>query len=281
MDVIKHFAKKERRFQILLNKWEKVKEMHNILQILYEATNQSQRADMTLSDFYGCWLLAKIQLENFQEHHTNLARQMLHAMNRREKILIDNDTMVSAVFLDPRYSSELTESQIERAKANLVNCWCNLKSTVTQNNVNQNERTNTKRDFLEEHFLNKGLEPIINNDVKESTGPDFSKAGIDILRLLDKYYAESIRLHHSESILQFWENKASTHPELYIIACIFNSIPPCQTTVERAFSALNCIFTNRRYKIKQSMLEDILTIKLNDCIKEIICIQDRNLINKP
>ena len=71
----------------------------------------------------------------------------------------------------------------------------------------------------------------------------------------------------------FWESKTNQWPELYFISQIVLAVPPTQVTVERAFSGLSLVLTNRRCRLTKEFLSDILTVKLNS---ELFCLTNLN-----
>ena len=71
------------------------------------------------------------------------------------------------------------------------------------------------------------------------------------------------RLPKNADILVFWEKKKFQYPELYQVAQVLLGVPATQVSVERAFSCLNFVFSERRHNLKDSILEAILLIRLN------------------
>lgn len=63
--------------------------------------------------------------------------------------------------------------------------------------------------------------------------------------------------------MRYWESVKETHFELYDLAMIIFSVPPTEVQIERDFSSLKHIFTDRRYNLTQKRLESILLIHLN------------------
>lgn len=60
-----------------------------------------------------------------------------------------------------------------------------------------------------------------------------------------------------------WRARKSTHPELYELAMVILAAPSTQVSVERAFSALNLVFSDLRCGLSDEVLQNILLIKLN------------------
>lgn len=64
-----------------------------------------------------------------------------------------------------------------------------------------------------------------------------------------------------EYILQYWEERKGEHKELYMLAMTVFGIPPTEVQIERDFSNLNFVFSDRRCRLER--LEDIMAINLN------------------
>lgn len=64
-------------------------------------------------------------------------------------------------------------------------------------------------------------------------------------------------------IFKFWEAVKLTDPEMAKLAAIVLSAPATQVTVERAFSTLPLVITERRANIGPDLLNKLLTVKLN------------------
>ena len=73
------------------------------------------------------------------------------------------------------------------------------------------------------------------------------------------------RLNADENVLEFWESKKfeSGYKNLYILSQVVLAVPATQVSVERAFSALTLILSDRRTRMLPDLIDDILIIKLN------------------
>lgn len=69
-------------------------------------------------------------------------------------------------------------------------------------------------------------------------------------------------------VWQHWVQRKQSHPELYAVATVVLATPASQASVERAFSALGLVLTDRRGDLGPTALEDTLLIKLNKEIFE-------------
>lgn len=83
----------------------------------------------------------------------------------------------------------------------------------------------------------------------------------DIEAALDLFNPPVIPI--KESVLQFWARDDEAYDELRDVAAAIYAIPPTETHVERDFSALKFIFSDRRSRLSDETLENILCIYLN------------------
>lgn len=72
------------------------------------------------------------------------------------------------------------------------------------------------------------------------------------------------RRHHGYDVWKHWVDKLDTHPELYAVALVVLAVPSNQISVERSFSALPLVMTDRRHNIGEENLANILLVKLNE-----------------
>lgn len=259
--------------KLLLRKWSHVKEIVTILQIPYKATIALQKQDLTLSDAFAIWLKIRIHLHSpmiIRLCETKLGNCLINALNNRQQTIYKNPAMLSAIYLDPRYRSEiiLDENLVREAIGMLSNLWRRLSCFGTE------KTTETTTDCSKE---SSGL----------NTSIDF-----DNIEILDNYLSRSCHAHNSEpaantqtlsieeqlelfqpekvssdtSIISFWESEKEQNNNLYQLAMVIYAIPPSETQIERDFSTLEFIFSQKRQRLSAEMLESILTIHLNSDI---------------
>ena len=60
-------------------------------------------------------------------------------------------------------------------------------------------------------------------------------------------------------MLQYWELRRFSHPELYKLSQVVLSIPATQVSVERAFSALSLVLSHLRSRMSSETINDCLT----------------------
>lgn len=194
-------------------------------------------------------------------------------MIHREQKLINNDILLSAVYMDPRYKVLLSNTQIERAKSHLKHLWAKIISlnhdanAMNESNDNGNSSSESGSTYDEfEHLLK--LKERQQNLIKTC-----SSIESDLYRIeteLERYNVEQKRLNRKINILQFWDEKKQSQPELYKLAMIVLAVPATQVSVERLFSGLKFILSPLRTNIGEEILENQLLVRANRifCHKE-------------
>lgn len=284
-EAIKFFGKTDASFKTIEQKMPIIREAIKILKIPYEVTKLLQKPDITLSDFYGDCLMMREKLKIFKnkrDKQTDLAEHLLSAFENRSSKMLDNQLTIAAVYLDRRFSSELTENHMGLAKLFLSNLWERLRSLrkeIIESSVANEEQTNTletddEENFnFEKYFQGKGLfvaDHVNNNQLErpiisanENTQPNYAKSKSEFLLLLEDFEEKYPIIGHETPIIRFWQEHKGQFLEIFEIADIIFGIPPSQAAVERSFSQFGYVFNCRRCKIASVLLENILIIKLN------------------
>lgn len=271
-----HGAKTMREFRAYMDNWHILEEIIDVLRILYDATVFLQKSEIGLSDFYGCWLKINFKLSQHvsQSHqHTDLAEKLLNGLDDRKHTLIDNNVMDMALFLDRRFSLELTAQRIGVAKMSLIRLFRRMES-MSEPEVAESDASNafnTSDALLEAYFKDKHVTGDTPGAVPEENG---RISDGDLLRKFSEFESkENIRWHSNTNILTRWIELRGEYPVLYALASVILAIPPTQCDVERDFSELSLVFGSKRYNLKQSTLESILLLKLNPEIYYDVCHQ--------
>lgn len=242
-------------FKILISKWSVLTEIADVLKIVYDATIAIQIPHFTLSDLFRCWIRIHVRLERMKKNpalRTGLVNTLLMSLQARKIALLKHPAMLCAIYLDPRVYKELSEGEIKIAKIHLADLSeriFNLKTNMSDSIVST--------DSIEEYFSKPNTHQ--SNIDRSDTRADFMQS-MDNFRLSLPH--ESTK-NQNKTIFEFWESKKELYPALYEVACAINGIPPSQVTVERSFSALSFLYSNKRSSLKQETLEQCLMIKLN------------------
>lgn len=183
---------------------------------------------------------------------TALVNTLLESLQDRKIALLKHPAMVCAIYLDPRVYKELSEGEIKIAKIHLADLSeriFNLKTNTSDSLVSN--------DSIEEYFSKPNI---------HQSNTDTSDTRADFMQSMDNFrysLSHESTKNHDKTIFEFWESKKELFPALYQVASAINGIPPSQVTVERSFSALSFLYSNKRSRLKQETLEHCLMIKLN------------------
>lgn len=269
---IAYFKENNKSCDLLIRKWEVLKELVRILKLPYLTTNYLQRENATLSDFFGIMIGLEIGLKkeiNKTERKTNFAQLLQSTVSSRKRRLLSNRLMITAIYLDPRYKCELVNQpeKVVIAKITIEKIWHRIQSLKgNSHEINEINISNDGDKSIEEINLNSIFSDIdrhydVENVSVETEGTVNTNVGI--MQALDKYDTSlgTSRANSNQSVLQFWEeNKNAYSTELCQVA---NTIHSTQSSIERLFSALNFIYSDRRYNLSQGLLENILILHSN------------------
>lgn len=255
-----------KQFELSENEWEGVGGLVSILDPFNKYTKKLQSNTVTLSDFIGYWTMIRIKLAKSEDE---LSQKLLLEMNKKQEMLMENPAMVAAIYLDPRYQRGIKDKRPLALQflVNLYHKMNRVESFDSEGNKNQlfedliEEGATTDNDDDSYDDMNAYLDACdaVRNPLEsggnQPTDEEF------ITNLLNEFDGSSEPLQ--SSIWEIWEKKKDTNPELYRLATTVFSIPPTQTTVERAFSSLPIILSSHRTRLNDDTLENILIIRLN------------------
>lgn len=241
------------------DKWEKLCVIVQTLQPVIETSMKLQTSHLTLSDFYGLWVQCKIKVRNSKNFFSDI---LLKHLSEKETSLLQSNMVLGAVYLDPRFKILLSKSQKEQAVQHLKLIWNKLQ-LLEKKNFNDSGEAEVESpldmsddtiDDLEDFLRSKEL-AVEKNRFLISTEEtiEFMLNNFDYVQRLDK----------RTNILEFWEENKNTHPHLFKIAMVVLGTPATQTSVERAFSALQFVLQDNRNSDNENTLEDILIIRAN------------------
>lgn len=258
------------------------------MSIPYKATVDLQKKELTLSDVYGIWLKSQLHLDACiklkKNYKTDLAKHLLNAINERKETVFKNPLMTAALFLDPRFRRQVLRdvNKTEEAMQTLKNIWRRLIALndapnvpVAMNISDKSVDSNVSLDFDAQAELDKYLS--IGNGIVIETAHETAHE-IDIEHLLDIFNPDAIS--SEKSVLKYWEEAKEHNPQLYELAMVVFAVPPTEVQIERDFSKLNFIFTDRRCSLTEERLNDIMLIHLNDEIFHHVKQEELNSLGK-
>ncbi|XP_037719418.1 uncharacterized protein LOC119553225 isoform X6 [Drosophila subpulchrella] len=240
----------------------------------YQATLKLQDKHLVYSEFFVVWMELKLKCENSH----NLIKKKLSAQKKiRESKLLENEALLAAIYMDPRVNCMLTNYQKSLAKANLKKIafrLFELKQAQTPN-VPALE-TPVREEMFDSSFSStlstassseeKSLFSAFLDDfqtVSESKKDPVSAKLVKIYADIENFDVTFGRLPLNSNILEFFNDLQLKLPHISALAQVVLATPATQVSVERAFSALHFILSERRSSISAENLNALLVIKLN------------------
>lgn len=271
-------------FKAICQKLSVISEATKLLQIPFVVTQLLQKPDCTLSDFYGACIEMgeRLKIATQKQKKTDLAQCLLNEFENRRHHMINNEAMLTAVYLDRRFAIDLSDRETELAKTALGNLWQRFSNA--QRSETPQEPTNQSVEIESDDYVEfnmslymsaKAGETVEKNGNQSNKKNECMISKDEFLLLLETFEKKFKFIHHKTKILAFWSEQKQEFLEIYELAKILNGIPPSQATVERAFSALAYIYSPLRCSLSTEMLEDILRIKLNSEILNQIFLKER------
>lgn len=244
---------------MILPTWKALKELVIVLEIPYNATVALQNACITLSDGFGILTRMRLHLEactTKQSFKTKLAHHLVESVANRSEAIFSNPQMECSVYLDPRFRDVILKDRevVERTKSNLINLYHRLNHLKRPHLTTTAHSVNSSSDLHLSFDEQNALKNFIHSNRSNNTNIHAS-----IEDAIDSFMPDI--LPSDKSVLEFWETQKESM--LYDLAMAVYSIPPTQTQVERDFSSVSHIFTERRYQLSQKRLENILLIHFN------------------
>ena len=206
-----------------------------------------------------------------------LAEEIRDSMVRRESILLDNDILLAAIYIDTMYRVSLTESQQNKAKATLFNLAIRMTGLdkEIENPVQEQEDegtaspafiTMTQSSGSSEDEYEKFLDE--KDRAKKRQRFEEEKAENFPYKISKFRYAFYTALTKAETFDRSSKLTVDKAIPLYLkivqeAAIAVTALSPSQVSVERLFSAFRIIKTDLRGKLKKDLVDSILFLRIN------------------
>ncbi|XP_071057018.1 uncharacterized protein [Onthophagus taurus] len=251
--------------------WIQIMELETLLRQPHIVTVQLQSADLTPGVFLKEW---KNLIFNLSKIEGPIAEGIRSSMIRRESLLLDNDILLAAIYIDPMYRILLSEEQMIRGRKSFYTVGLRMfnnnlednkvaglceSQTITETKQNQTiieilENTNDFEQFLDDEE-NKRSEPHLKSDLSDNDVALFKQNFENALTLVERFNRYS-KLTVKEAIPKYPKIVQNS-------AWAVTALPPTQVSVERLFSALKIIKSDLRASLKDDILEAILYLRTN------------------
>lgn len=244
--------------------WNDLIDLVAVLQIMSNKMDYLQKPDVTMSDAYGLWL----ELEGSLKRLDNpFARIMLNSVlhRRSEMRIIENDVMISALFLDLRFNLLLTSNQRDTAIKHLRYMYQKLRqrrdSVLYSAPTTQTIQTQTGNETSMLEEILREMESTATYQINKAQGATNHSLDEELTKFCVKE-----RENASVNIITAWERRKYEFPILYELAKIVLTVSPTEASVKMNFSTLEYVLSKRRTRLAEVNLDLILLLKLNDSL---------------
>jgi len=250
--------------------WKEVEDLECLLRDPFLFTKKLQTANLTPGEFYKDW---KKLLFKFAQIGGILAEAMKKSMERRGKVLLSNDVLLAAVYVDPMYRVTLTIDEQERGRKAIVAIALRMKSHEERKsraiNMDDSQDLTAVESFtLSSDSDNEDFEKHLDQQAKRRKMENENMT--HRLSPLEEYkLSVTSALSEMEKIDRSSKLSVMTAIPQYPlmlqkVAYTVTALPPTQVTVERLFSSLRIIRSDLRTLMKEDLLEAILFLRAND-----------------
>lgn len=152
-----------------------------------------------------------------------IAQSLLHCMENRTKKLLQNESLISCLYLDPRFNHTLTQTQRLQASTFLKKLYEKIKNISSNNSqINSIESQSSSPTCTQ---YSQRADEYLNEYLTQNYNP----AGNEDIDVYTKI--ENLRLPYSRvdlNVLYFWRERQHSDPDLYALSNICFAIPPTQ-----------------------------------------------------
>ncbi|XP_044134821.1 AP-4 complex subunit mu-1 isoform X1 [Bufo gargarizans] len=246
------------------SQWTQTKELENLLSHPFTVTKRLQCDDLTPGKFFLEW---KSLLYRLNKNGGLIAEGIASSMMKRESLLLENELLLAAIYVDPMSRLLLNSEQTATGKKALFDVAVRMKGlrpeipsqdeVLLSNRGNSGSSSNKELDFdsfLDKMEVAKGKRRCIS--VREPVNVQIKKFQQEFYKALKEVekYDRSSKLTVEEAILVYPENVSD-------VARIVTAMPPTQVSVERLFSGLKIIKSDLRASMKEDLAEAILFLR--------------------
>lgn len=236
-EAVEYFARceKEKVFIVLLQKWDKLCNLMNVLKIPFDFTSYLQTPKLSLSDMYGRWLkMEQVELKRFFRNdassQSKFAKMLSETLQNRKPMVMNTPLVLSAVYLDPRYRDLLSYNELKISKETLYK-W-HTKIHAVEHDESDDSIEISKDSFDE--FVRKACTGKTTDYFTTATG---HLQPVQFALMLENYEKNHKQIHYKENIHDYW-TKHRNEVHLFKLARFIHCIPPTQVEIEKGFSVV-------------------------------------------
>ena len=231
-----------------------MKTLLEVLRPIATLTTKLQAEKLTIPELVGNWAYAMHELEKM---NSSSVRQLRELIKNREPSVLGNRLVQMGTFLDLKCRRLLTDVEVREVKMNLK-LLHNKKLALAGEPV--------PVPVLDDHTGEENLSDI------DSFFGNFHEPTEEIVASSQSYnFNDEIHSYEkmkwnpkmTQTCVDFWKSKVGELPLLSSLALDVMAVPPTEVSVERLFSHLKIILTERRNRLSSKLVEAILFLRLN------------------
>ena len=205
-----------------------------------------------------------------------LVDAMRTSIECREKVLLDNNVLLAAVYVDPLYRVTLNDEERAKGKAALLQIALSLKHHEERrcgaNLFKEKNQSSRKENFSSTcESEDEDFEKLLDRQAKRrKTYTEDAASNLSPLRLFKMDFNNALtdmeNIDRSSKVTVM--GAILRYPGiLQKVAYTVTALPSTQVSVEKLFSALRIIRSDLRTSMKEDLLEAILFLRTNGCGK--------------
>ena len=256
--------------------WDFAEEYLKIFSPVKTATLKLQTEQLPLGDFYKIWLELKLTLQTMTEP---LAVSILNSIEQRETQLLDNKTLLAALYLDPRFHCTMPINKRDSVITHLKYIFNHMQHLLPSSNeslpsssINASTSTSTctyVSDSEPTPSTSNEITSIMDNYllglIGDNMATNYNQNRLNAYKEIENYKPPLMTV--TTNILDYWLVKEHEFPVLSQLAKIVHATPATEVSVERCFSSLKLLLTEQRNRLQSDTIENILLVKYNGEMK--------------
>lgn len=230
--------------------WRNVDEIVKTLKPLYDATKAMEHRNFCYTDLYLWSMRISFHLDEIidESPQFDLPVVLKSKIKERERSLFETPIFMAALFLDPRFKSQLNTRQKYLALETLQNLYEQIRLRA---------RSSTTTGL---NHIDRRIEAQLFPNIQTPQ----SQVGLraELTMAIPSYEAVQVT-DINQNAIQFWKGNKHSHPLLYELATVVFGISSSICEAERTFSAFAYIYNARRMSLLPNNVTNILMIRLN------------------
>lgn len=261
-------AEKESHCELNISdeRWDAANEYIKVLAPVKALTLRLQSEQPSAGDFYKWWSVLKMKCSNYT---SRIALRLRFHVENREVNTLKNTSLLSALYLDPRFNFTLSYDEIQTATNHLKKLFLHWQSiqpnTATVPTqpavVNFIKKENSSDEYdifdesveLDEYFTDSYSIPIQSQSIEN--------VNLQIFKSIETFRPP--RMSMEINIYEFWQLQKKNNKELAILAEVVHAIPSAQLSIERCLSSLKLLLMEQRNSLDHDTINKKLLIKNN------------------